>query len=123
MKKKIIVDKDFFVDVNKKIFQYTNNEVSKSFPLKNIICCEVYADTSVIESETYIETSFGIIPFFEDLKELKKMVFSAGTVLRIFFEDETGEIKSYSKKYGKEERKPYEIRHLINNLIDEEMTL
>lgn len=51
------------------------------------------------------------------------MVFSAGTVLRIFFEDETGEIKSYSKKYGKEERKPYEIRHLINNLIVEEMTL
>ena len=57
------------------------------------------------------------------IKELKKKVFSAGNVLRIFFEDETGEIKSYSKKYGKEERKPYEIRHLINNLIDEEMTL
>ena len=122
MQDKITIDDDFIIDKNKKIFQYSENGTFKRLPLNNLVSCEIFADMSFLESEkidTYIESSYGLIPYFEDAKELKKMVSSAGSVLRIFFKDETEKIASYSKKYEEDDRKPYELKSLINNLIDE----
>ena len=116
---KIIIDEDFSIDADARTFEYRDGDILKRLSVKNIISCKIYADMSGIKNEDYIETCYGRIPFFENSSELVKRLSSAENVLVIEFENEKGKIKFYRKRYGKEDVLQYELRWLINKLIEE----
>ncbi len=118
----LTIDACFGIDEEHKLFRFIIEGCTEILPVCNIESCMVMADWGALNKNLFhdeeVIPGLGKIPFINDMREFSKAVSGSDVFLTIHFQNNSGNLKIFKKRYSHDDSEVRRLASKINNIVN-----